>query len=461
MRHNIQTIHFIGVGGSGMAGLAEVMAGMGYQVSGSDVREQASLARLRARGVEIFIGHDATHVARVDCAVYSSAVAEDNIERVAAAQSGIPTVPRAQMLGELMRFKPGIAVAGTHGKTTVSSIIAHILTVAELSPTCVIGGRLLSVTNDELIGNGEYVVVEADESDASFLHLQPVMAVVTNIDNDHLEAFDNDFATLSAAFVRFLENLPFYGTAVICNDDAATAAMAEQIKSRRIVRYGLLPGADYTAVDLASEVDGMTYTLVAGGGRYPMKVGALGEHNVQNALAATAVAFELGVPVNAVQQGLATFAGVGRRLEFYGDININGKRALLVDDYAHHPVEINATLQALRAAYPTRRLFLIFQPHRYTRTQRLFAPLAQALSHAEQVLLLPIYPAGESMPAQPLAQELLAALTTPAGEKTLCADEESLLQSLSEQIQEDDLLVCMGAGDIGMLPAKLQERYHV
>lgn len=459
MRHDIRAIHFIGIGGSGMAGLAEVMAGMGYQVSGSDVREQASVARLRARGIAVHIGHAAAHVEHADCAVYSSAIGADNAERRAALQRGIPVVPRAQMLGELMRFKPGIAVAGTHGKTTVSSMVASVLHSAGGSPTCVIGGRLLSPAAGELLGDGKYVVVEADESDSSFLHLQPEVAVVTNIDNDHLEAFADDMACLSEAFATFLGNLPFYGTAVLCSDNAAVEAIASRIEAQRVVRYGLDSGADIAAEDIRARADGMDFTLSAYGERHPMRLGVLGMHNVQNALAAAAVALEVGVPVAEIQKGLEAFAGVGRRLEFYGDIAIGGRRALLADDYAHHPSEISATLAALRAAYPNRRLQLVFQPHRYSRTSRLMQALAQALSAADGVILLPIYSAGEAAPSEDLDAMLLAAIET---DKAFCAQPQAqmLAPLLEARLGADDVLLCMGAGDVGALPPALWEQYR-
>lgn len=453
MRHRIRAIHFIGIGGAGMAGLAEVMARMGYAVSGSDCREQASLARLRARGVVVHIGHDAAHLAQADCAVYSSAIDADNVERRAALARGIPAIPRAQMLGELMRFKPGIAVAGTHGKTSVSSMVAHVLTRAGLSPTCVIGGRLLSLAEGELIGSGEHVVVEADESDASFLHLQPVIAVVTNIDDDHLEAFGGAFSQLTAAFANFLANLPFYGSAIICCDDPAAAQLAQEIETHRVVRYGLAAQADLRAQDLCAHPDGMSYTLVAGGECTAMRVRALGQHNVQNALAATAVALELGVPLEEIGEGLASFAGVGRRLEFYGEVRINGSSVLLVDDYAHHPSEIAATLAALAAALPQRRIVVVFQPHRYSRTQRLAAQLGQALSAAQCVITLPVYAAGESAPAQDVSAALHAAIDAQC---IPCAQREEVYAVLAQTVAEGDVLVCMGAGDVGALPAEIQ-----
>ena len=471
MRHSIRAIHFIGVGGAGMSGLAEVMAGLGFQVTGSDAREQPSVARLRRRGVQVFIGHDAAHVAAADCVVYSGAIAADNVERQAAAHRGIPIVPRAQMLGELMRFKPGIAVAGTHGKTTVSSMIAHILTSAGLSPTSVIGGRLLSVAEeDTLIGSGEYVVVEADESDASFLHLQPVIAVVTNIDDDHIEAFADDFNQLNEAFVSFLANLPFYGSAVICIDDPAAAALAKQIESRRVVTYGMGEAADVRASQPAVQQSGMAFTLSVRGscgkqdGDYPLQLRALGEHNVQNALAAAAVALEIEVPVAAIQQALASFGGVGRRLEFYGEVSAAGCKFLLVDDYAHHPSEIRATVAALRSTYPGRRLLLLFQPHRYSRTQRLSGALARALSTADAVLVMPVYAAGESAPAS-VAEELAAALLDKVGaEKSLCpppANIAAVAERLQRQVKKGDIVVCMGAGDIATVPAQLKEWFDV
>lgn len=456
MRHKIRAIHFIGIGGAGMAGLAEVMHHLGYVVTGSDMREQPTLERLRTRGVTVQTTHAAAHVADADCVVYSGAVAADNVERAAAVARGVPVIPRAQMLGELMRFKPGIAVSGTHGKTTVSSMIAAVLTAAGWSPTCVIGGLLRAVGEDDLVGEGDYIVVEADESDASFLHLQPHLAVVTNIDDDHLEAFPGGLPALTQAFAGFLGNLPFYGAAILCADDAATRALAATIKSPRCLTYGFDAAAVIRADNARPHDGGMAFTLSVDGESDEFYVRAIGRHNVQNALAACAVAYELGIDKRHWRAGLAAFAGVGRRLESYGEMMIGGSRVLVVDDYAHHPTEMTATLNALRDVHRDRRLVLVFQPHRFSRTRRLINALALAVAAADVVVLTAVYAAGEQAPAEDLTAQLFAAIPAHVN-KTLAPTAAEVDACLPAVVAAGDLLVCMGAGDIGAAPARWRE----
>ena len=452
MRHKINLVHFVGIGGSGMAGLAEVMQRMGYAVSGSDLSEQPSLNRLRACGVTVYIGHDAAHVQNADCVVYSGAVSANNMERVAAVARGVPVVPRAQMVGELMRFKQGIAVSGTHGKTTVSSMVAAVLHSAAQSPTCIIGGCVRALEGEDLLGDGDFIVVEADESDASFLHMQPIIAVVTNIDDDHLERFNDDEAVLYESFVNFLKNLPFYGVAVLCADNAPTRRIAKTLKTLRCVTYGLENSAEVCASNVRIDGEYMMFDLCAfGERRNGVRLRATGEHNVQNALAALAVGLELGLELSGLLRGLESFSGVGRRLETYGEISLNGCQVLLIDDYAHHPTEIAATLSALRSAYPARRLVLVFQAHRYSRTRRLLAALAGSVSAADEVVLTDVYAAGEPPPLEALGEELFAALPEQT-KKSYCADLGDMPAHLRERVQSGDLLVTMGAGSIGRLP---------
>ena len=456
MRHKIRTIHFIGIGGVGMAGLAEVLSHSGYTVSGSDLSDGAAVRRLRRLGISVALGHAAEQVENADCVVYSGAVAADNVERRRAMQRGIPVIPRAQMLGELMRFKPGVAISGTHGKTTVSTLVAQILLAAGWSPTCVIGGQVPALGEGGLTGSGDYVVVEADESDASFLHLQPVLSVVTNIDDDHLETFGNDMERMIDTFEAFLGNLPFYGVAVLCVDDAHTRALADRITTLRCVRYGLADDADIRG-EWRGYADGkMEFDLIAGGERTAITLNALGEHNVRNALAAAAVALELGVSRTAIQEGLASFRGVGRRLEEHGEITLGGKTVTLVDDYAHHPTEMTETLKALRLKYADNRLLLIFQPHRFSRTRRLLPSLALAMAMADVVILTDIYPAGEPQPEEDWATPLFEAIPKRQ-DKHFVESIEAVPHRLGEIVEAGDLLVTMGAGSIGQLPARLKE----
>ncbi len=455
MRHKIQRIHFVGVGGAGMCGLAEVMHSLGYEVSGSDARHPPSLDGLRAAGIQVFAGgHDAAHVANADCVVYSGAVGEDNPERMAATARGVPVIPRAQMLGEVLRFKPGVAVAGTHGKTTVSSMLAAILSAAGQDPTCIIGGRFLDGGGNARIGGGEFVVAEADESDASFLHLQPVAAVVTNIDNDHLAAFGGDMARLQEAFYNFLGNLPFYGTAVVCADDPRAAELADSVSFVRVVRYGIGENVDVRATDICADNGGMRFTLRFDDGDFPACLPAAGLHNVCNAAGAAAMARELGASADAVVAGLSEFRGVGRRLERRDDVVINGGQAILIDDYAHHPTEIDATVAAVRGAHAGRKLILVFQPHRYTRTRDLFSRLTKSLAAGDELVLLDVYPAGE----KPIANADSDALAAALGNGTVRAKSlPSAAEAVRKMVGDGDVILTMGAGDIGSLPEILEK----
>ena len=462
MRHRIRHIHFIGIGGAGMCGLAQVMHSLGYQVSGSDIQEQHSLSLLRETGAQVHIGHHSENIADADCVVYSSAVSADNPERTAAAARGIPVIPRAQMLGEALRFKPGVAVTGTHGKTTVSSMLSSILIAAGKDPTCIIGGRLLGLENggNARIGKGDCIVVEADESDASFLHLQPTAAIITNIDNDHLAAFDNCIENLRQAFYNFLGNLPFYGVAVICADDPMANQLAHEISFVKVARYGLSEGCDVRAVNARALGCGMTFTMQTKDGDYPLQLPIAGEHNVQNAVGACAMAMQWDVDIKAMREGLENFAGVARRLEHYGNISVKQGEALLIDDYAHHPTEITATLAALRGAYPQRRLLVVFQPHRYTRTRDVFEQLVKALSAADVLILLPVYAAGEKPLAGADSSALITALEAQSAEplaKIIAADSlKSAIETVRRLAIKEDVIVTMGAGDIGSLPTLIK-----
>lgn len=451
MRRKIKGIHFIGVGGAGMRGLAESMHELGYRVSGSDIREQPALQRLREKGVRICVGHAPENIAEADCAVYSSAVAADNPERVAAERAGIFVVPRAQMLNELLRLKTGVAVAGSHGKTTVTGMIFAALSAAGLDPACVIGGRLRDVDAHAQVGGGEFIVVEADESDASFTHLLPALAVVTNIDDDHLSAFGGDMENLKDCFRRFLGNLPFYGAAIVCADDENAMTVAKE-SGARIVSYGLRAPADFVAENLrAIPPAGSEFVLRGPGVCEKMIVRAPGRHNAQNALAVCAAAAELNVEWDATRRALAEFAGVGRRMESHGEMQVRGKKILLVDDYAHHPTEITATLSALREAHPERRVVAVFQPHRFTRTRDLGARLAQSLSAADAAVVVEVHSAGEA-PIPGADGRTLA----KKADAVFAAALEEVAPALDGILREGDLLATLGAGSIAGLPAMLK-----
>lgn len=459
MKHAVRHIHFVGIGGAGMSGIAEVLVNLGFTVSGSDTTTSAVTQRLAALGAKVMPGHAGEHIAGADAVVMSSAVRNDNPEIVAARARRVPVVPRAVMLAELMRLKQGIAIAGTHGKTTTTSLVASVLAAGGLDPTFVIGGRLNAAGANARLGTGEFIVVEADESDASFLNLMPVLAVVTNIDNDHMETYGHDFARLKQAFVEFLSRLPFYGRAVLCVDDRHVREIMPFI-SKPVVTYGFAPDAQVRAIDAQPEGSAMRFTaLREGAGPLAVRLNLPGLHNVQNALAAIAVATELGVADDAIRQALAEFTGVGRRFARHGDIRIDGGRFTLIDDYGHHPVEMTATLAAARGAFPGRRLLLAFQPHRYTRTRDCFEDFVKVLSGADALLLAEVYPAGEA-PIVAADGRSLARAVRVAGkvEPVFVEDIERMPEAILAAARPDDVVITMGAGSIGGVPAKLLEQ---
>src|SRR5262245_40493402 len=458
MRHKVKRIHFVGIGGSGMSGIAEVLVNLGYRVTGSDIASNSTIERLAKLGAAVAIGHAAEHVADADAVVVSTAVKPDNPEVIAARQRRIPVVPRALMLAELMRLKQSVAVAGTHGKTTTTSLVASVLAEGGLDPTFVIGGRLTAAASNARLGAGDFIVVEADESDASFLHLLPVMAVVTNIDADHMETYEHDFARLKAAFVQFLQNLPFYGSAILCADDAHVREIM-QFVSKPIVTYGFAADAMVRAEDVAPCDGQMCFRAVREGvaGALDVRLNLPGRHNVQNALAAIAVGTELGVPDAAIRKALAEFHGVGRRFQRYGEIAVSGAGSFtLVDDYGHHPVEMAATLDAARGAFPGRRIVLAFQPHRYTRTRDLFEDFVRVLSTVDALVLAEVYPAGEQ-PIVAADGRALARAVRVAGkvEPVFVEAIADLPAALLQIVRDGDVVVTMGAGSIGGVPSQL------
>jgi len=457
MKHKVKRIHFVGVGGAGMSGIAEVLATQGYQVSGSDLAASAVTRRLAGLGVAIAIGHDAARVAGVDAVVVSTAVAPDNPEVLAARERGVPVVPRALMLAELMRLKTGIAVAGTHGKTTTTSLIASVLAEGGLDPTFVIGGRLLSADANARLGKGDFLVAEADESDASFLYLSPALAVITNIDADHMETYGHDFGRLTRAFVDFAQRLPFYGVAVLCVDDANVRAIAPSI-ARPIVSYGMSAEARLRAVDVAHHGGRMRFVVRTNGAPdLAVDLNLPGVHNVQNALAAIAIARELGVADAPIAKALAEFRGVGRRFQHYGDVKLAaGGTYALIDDYGHHPVEMAATIAAVRGSFPDRRLVLAFQPHRYSRTRDLFEDFVTVLSTADVLILTDVYPAGEP-PIVAADGRALSRAVRVAGkvEPVFVETVAQVADAINAVVRAGDVVVTMGAGSIGQVPAQL------
>ncbi|GAB4473260.1 MAG: UDP-N-acetylmuramate--L-alanine ligase [Burkholderiaceae bacterium] len=459
MKHAVRHIHFVGIGGSGMSGIAEVLLNLGYAVSGSDAAESAATRRLAQLGAKVALGHAAEHIAGADAIVVSTAVKPDNPEVVAARAKRIPIVPRAVMLAELMRLKQGIAIAGTHGKTTTTSLVASVLAAGGLDPTFVIGGRLNSAGANARLGTGDYIVVEADESDASFLNLMPVMAVVTNIDNDHMETYGHDFARLKQAFVEFLSRLPFYGSAVLCIDDAHVREILPFV-SKRVLTYGFAPEAQVRAVDPVADGTAMSFkALREGAAPLDVKVNLPGRHNVQNALAAIAVATELDLPDAAICHALAGFSGVGRRFARHGEVPIDGGAFTLIDDYGHHPVEMAATLAAARGAFPGRRIVLAFQPHRYTRTRDCFEDFVKVLSTVDVLLLAEVYPAGEAPIVAADARSLARAVRVAGRVEPVFVESiDEMPAAIRAAVQPGDVVITMGAGSIGGVPARLLER---
>ncbi|NDV11314.1 UDP-N-acetylmuramate--L-alanine ligase [Crenobacter caeni] len=461
MKNRVKHIHFVGIGGVGMCGIAEVLLNLGYQVSGSDMADNAATKRLTAQGARIFFGHDATYMEGADVVVTSTAVKADNPEVAAARARHIPVIPRALMLAELMRFKQGIAIAGTHGKTTTTSLTASILGAAGLDPTFVIGGKLTAAGTNARLGSGEYLVAEADESDASFLYLTPVMAVVTNIDADHMDTYDHSFDKLKQAFVDFLARLPFYGRAVLCVDDAHVREILPRV-TRPVTTYGIdSEDADVRALNVRADGTRMCFDVsVKGGAAFPVVLNTPGRHNVLNALSAITIGLECGASVEAIQQGLSEFAGVGRRFQRYGELPAaGGGQYTVIDDYGHHPVEMAATLSAIRAAFPGRRLVLAFQPHRYSRTRDLFEDFAHVLTGVDALLLAEVYAAGEA-PIVAADGRALARAVRVSGkvEPLFVADIADMPQTIADFARDGDVVVTMGAGSIGQVPGKLVAR---
>jgi len=457
MKHKVKRVHFVGIGGAGMSGIAEVLVTQGYQVTGSDLAESVVTRRLARLGAAIAIGHAEANVADADVVVVSTAVAADNPEVVAARERGVPVVPRALMLAELMRLKQGIAVAGTHGKTTTTSLIASVLAEGGLDPTFVIGGRLLSADANARLGKGEFLVAEADESDASFLYLSPVLAVVTNIDADHMETYAHDFGRLKRAFVDFLQRLPFYGVAVVCVDDANLREILPEV-TKPLVTYGLDAAADLQAADVVNLGGRMRFVARAKGHEdLRIELALAGVHNVRNALAAIAVGRETGVADAAIATALADFKGVGRRFQRYGEVRLaDGGTYTLIDDYGHHPVEMEVTLAAVRASFPGRRLVLAFQPHRYTRTRDLFEDFVRVLSQADAVVLAEVYPAGEAPIVAADGRALSRALRVAGKvEPVFVEDIADLPATLRGIARDGDVVLTMGAGSIGGTPQQL------
>ncbi|MEW6694376.1 UDP-N-acetylmuramate--L-alanine ligase [Tepidimonas thermarum] len=460
MKHAIRHIHFVGIGGAGMSGIAEVLLTLGYTISGSDLADSATTRRLRQLGARVHLGHDAAHIEGADCVVVSTAVQADNPEVQAARARHLPVVPRAVMLAELMRMKKGIAIAGTHGKTTTTSLVASVLAAAGLDPTFVIGGRLNSAGAHARLGQGEYIVVEADESDASFLNLLPVMAVVTNIDADHMDTYGHDFARLQQAFVDFLHRMPFYGAAVLCIDDPHVRALLPAIQ-RPITPYGLGEDAQVRAVDVRPVGAQMHFRVQRRNGvalpDLDVVLNLPGEHNVRNALAAIAVAVELGVPDGAVLQALADFKGVGRRFQRYGEVALpSGGHATVIDDYGHHPAELAATMAAARGAFPGRRLVVAFQPHRYTRTRDCFEDFVQVLGQADAVVLTEVYAAGEAPIVAADGRSLARALRVAGRvEPVFVPDVAELPAAIVQVARDGDVVLCMGAGSIGAVAGQV------
>jgi UDP-N-acetylmuramate--alanine ligase len=455
----VQRIHFVGIGGTGMSGIAEVLLNLGYAISGSDIKESATTERLTNLGISVTIGHQRENITQVDVVVVSSAIDRKNPEVDEAYQQRIPVIPRAEMLAELMRFRFGIAVAGTHGKTTTTSLTASLLAEGGLDPTFVIGGRLNSAGTNAQLGAGHYLVAEADESDASFLYLQPMIAIVTNIDHDHMETYENSYSRLKETFVEFLHHLPFYGLAVLCLDDEGVREILPSL-SKPMVTYGVHEDADFRATNIRQEGMHTHFTVQRRGDYAPLEVtlNMPGWHNMLNALAAIAVATKLAVDDTAIQRSLNAFKGVGRRFQIQGDLPVRNGVATLVDDYGHHPREVAATLEALKQAYPSRRSIIIFQPHRYTRTRDLFEDFVQVLASVDVLILMDIYPAGESVITGADGRSLSRAIRLRGQVDPIFVEHwEELPKLLAGIVHENDVILTMGAGNVGQFSTQLPQ----
>ena len=457
----IRRIHFIGIGGAGMSGIAEVLLNQGYKISGSDVKTSGATERLTGMGAKVFIGHAATNISGVDVVVNSSAINEENPEIIAARESRIPIVRRAEMLAELMRYRHGIAVAGTHGKTTTTSLLASVFAAAGQDPTFVIGGLLNSAGCNAALGASRYLVAEADESDASFLHLQPMVSIVTNIDADHMETYGGDFEKLKQTFVEFLHNLPFYGLAVVCGDDEVVQEILPRV-SRSVMTYGFCEQCDYVASDVKQAGKTQTFKVKSPHHEelFELQLNLPGKHNVLNATAALAVGLEEGLGIEAIAEGLKGFSGVGRRFEVHGEYSLGGgEPVMLVDDYGHHPTEVAATIAAVRAGWPERRLVMIYQPHRYTRTRDLFEDFVDVLSSVDQLLLLEVYAAGETPIAGADGRHLSRSILARGSvEPVFVEDIAKVADVFKNIVQPGDIVITQGAGNVGALAAALEKQ---
>lgn len=453
MKHKVKHIHFVGIGGAGMSGIAEVFVNLGYQVSGSDLMKNPVTQRLAKLGIKVYAGHASEQIAGADVVVTSTAVKPDNPEVIAAKNKNIPVVPRAMMLAELLRLRSGIAIAGTHGKTTTTSLIASILAAADMDPTFVIGGKLEAAGCHAKLGSGEFIVVEADESDASFLYLQPMLAIVTNIDADHMETYGHDFSRLKQTFVDFVQHLPFYGMAVVCMDDANIREVMPSI-TKPITTYGLSQEAQVRATDIRQERHRMKFTAIVGvngsARKLEITLNIPGLHNIQNALAAIAVANEIGVPDAAIVKALSEFKGVERRFQQYGEIRLSTQKSFtLVDDYGHHPAEMEATIKAARGAFPGHRLVVAFQPHRYTRTRDVFEGFTRVLSQADVLLLTEVYPAGEEPIVAADSKSLARSIRVQGKVEPIYIEEvDDLPDAILNIVQDGDIVLVMGAGSV-------------
>ena len=457
----VRKIHFVGIGGAGMSGIAEVLHNLDYTISGSDINSTTTTEHLMELGIPVTLGHAGENIKDSDVVVYSSAVLQDNPELVAAREKRIPIIPRAEMLAELMRFKQGIAIAGTHGKTTTTSLIASLLADAGYDPTYVIGGLLNSTGSHARLGKGKFLVAEADESDASFLHLLPVISVITNIDADHLENYNGDFSSLKSSFTEFLQHIPFYGLAVICMDDPGCRSIMDQI-TKPFITYGIEQNADIQANVIRYEANRSWFHVSRKNhiNWLDIELNIPGKHNILNALAAITVAHELGIDDSTIINGLKNFEGIARRFHVLGDLVIDSKKVLLVDDYAHHPTEISATLKALREGWPGRRVVAIFQPHRYTRTRYLFEDFTRVLSEFDILLLLDIYTAGEkSIPGADSRALCRAIRMRGEVDPIFVENKDEINQAVTHIIEDDDVLLVLGAGDVGKVARNLAQQF--
>jgi len=456
----IKQIHFVGIGGAGMCGIAEVLLNQGYMISGSDIRASEVTERLLSKGASVFIGHQESNITGANVVVVSTAVSADNPEVVAAKQFRIPIVQRALMLAELMRYRHGIAVAGTHGKTTTTSLISSVLAEAQLDPTFVIGGLLNSAGTNAQLGESRYLVAEADESDASFLHLQPMVSVITNIEADHMSTYDGDFGRLKQTFVDFVDNLPFYGLVVVCIDDPVVAELLPTL-ARPTLTYGVSQYADYRVSDIRQDKLSSSFTITRPDGKSSLDIvlNMPGHHNVLNAAAAVAVATDEGVDDQAIIDGLAKFQGVGRRFQVYGEYEVGGGTAMLVDDYGHHPTEVAATIRAVRAGWPDRRLLMLYQPHRYSRTRDLYEDFVDVLSANDELILLEVYSAGEAHVVGADSKSLCRSLRQRGSVEPVYVENiEKAAELLPNLVRPGDIILTQGAGNVGLLARRLAEK---